>query len=233
MSKILVVDDDKNLLEVLRYNLVKESYTVITAEDGVQALELARRHKPDLTILDIMLPGLDGLEVCRILRKEIEAPILMLTAKAEEVDKVVGLELGADDYMTKPFSIRELMARLRAMLRRSQRMEQQAHPSEEDIPLLLKAGSLEIDTVGHRVFRNGLVLSLSPKEFDLLSFLVRNRGQVFSREVLVEKLWGYSHEGTGRTVDVHIRWLRRKIEDNPQKPEHLLTVHGFGYKFEG
>jgi two-component system OmpR family response regulator len=233
VSKILVVDDDKNLLEVLRYNLVKESYTVITAEDGVQALELARRHKPDLTILDIMLPGLDGLEVCRILRKEIEAPILMLTAKAEEVDKVVGLELGADDYMTKPFSIRELMARLRAMLRRSQRMEQQTHPSEQDIPSVLKAGSLEIDTVSHRVSRNGLVLSLSPKEFDLLSFLVRNRGQVFSREVLVEKLWGYSHEGTGRTVDVHIRWLRRKIEDNPQKPEHLLTVHGFGYKFEG
>jgi two-component system OmpR family response regulator len=232
MSKILVVDDDKNLLEVLRYNLVKEHYTVVTAEDGVQALELARRYKPDLTILDIMLPGLDGLEVCRILGKEMSAPILMLTAKADEVDKVVGLELGADDYMTKPFSIRELMARIRAMLRRSQRMEQQVHPNEEHAASVIKVGSLEIDPAGHRVSRSGLALSLSPKEFDLLLFLVLNRGQVFSRETLVEKLWGYNHEGTDRTVDVHIRWLRRKIEDNPEKPEHLLTVHGFGYKFE-
>ena len=232
MSKILVVDDDKNLLEVLSYNLVKESYTVITAEDGVQALEMARRHKPDLTILDIMLPGLDGLEVCRIMRDEIDSPILMLTAKAEEIDKIVGLELGADDYMTKPFSIRELMARIRAMLRRSQRKERQTQVSIVEIPSMLKVGNLEIDTTGHRVSRNGSVLSLSPKEFDLLSFLVHNRGQVFSRDTLVERIWGHQYEGNGRTVDVHVRWLRRKIEDDPQKPEHLLTVHGFGYKFE-
>jgi two-component system OmpR family response regulator len=179
-----------------------------------------------------MLPGLDGFELCRILRNEMGAPILMLTAKADEVDKVLGLELGADDYVTKPFSIRELMARIRAMLRRSERMEPQMPLTKEGASRVLMVGSLEIDTVGHRVSRNGSVLSLSPKEFALLSFLVRNRGQVYNREHLVEKLWGHDYGGTARTVDVHIRSLRRKIEDNPEKPEHLLTVHGFGYKFE-
>lgn len=236
LSKILVVDDDKNLLEVLRYNLVNDGYTVFTAEDGIQALELARRDKPNLIILDVMMPGLDGFEVCRILRKEMHVPILMLTAKTEEVERVVGLELGADDYMTKPFSVRELMARVRAMLRRSHWMDNQVVSTvsgDEASSTILKANNLEVDMAGHRVFHNGLLLKLSPKEFDLLSFLMRYRGQVFNRENLVEKVWGYDYGGTARTVDVHIRSLRLKIEDNPERPEHLLTVHGYGYKFEG
>ncbi len=234
MSNILVVDDDKNLLEVLKYNLLNESYNVITAEDGIQAVEIARREKPDIVILDVMLPGIDGLDVCRILRKETSVPILMLTAKTEEVDKVVGLELGADDYITKPFSVRELLARLRAMLRRSQMMEQQQVPTPAhenvDSPVL-RAGDLEINTVGHQVFRQGVELKLSPKEFDLLLFLMRHSGYVFSRERLVETVWGYDYTGTERTVDV--RLLRRKIEEDPDNPMHLQTVHGVGYKFEG
>jgi DNA-binding response OmpR family regulator len=233
MNKILVVDDDKNILDVLKYNLVKEGYNIATAEDGIKALELARQEKPDLVILDIMLPGLDGLEVCRILRKEMTVPILMLTAKIEEIDKVVGLELGADDYMTKPFSLRELMARARAMLRRSQWMDWQTPSGEEATLPVLKAGNIEIDVAGHRVLRNGSLIKLSPKEFDLLSFLMHNRGQVFNREQLVERVWGYDYGGTARTVDVHMRSLRQKMEDDPDKPERLLTVHGFGYKFEG
>jgi two-component system, OmpR family, response regulator len=233
MSKVLIVDDDKNLLDVLKYNLTNDGLTVVTAEDGIQALETARQERPDLILLDIMLPGLDGFEVCRILRKEMAVPILMLTAKTEEIDKVVGLELGADDYMTKPFSVRELMARVRATLRRSQWMEQQIPETEQTLLSALKADSLEVDVVGHRVLHKGREMKLSPKEFDLLAFLMRNRGQVFNREQLVEKVWGYDYGGTARTVDVHMRSLRRKIENNPVKPEHLITVHGFGYKFEG
>jgi two-component system OmpR family response regulator len=232
VSKILVVDDDKNLLEVLRYNLVNDGFTVITAENGTQAIELARQEKPDLIILDITMPEIDGFEVCRILRKDMTVPILMLTAKTEEIDKVVGLELGADDYMTKPFSLRELMARLRAMLRRSLLMEQQILSNEATTVATLQAGDLEVDVTGHRVFRHGLEVNLSPKEFDLLSFLMQHRGQVFSREQLVERVWGYDYEGTTRTIDVHMRSLRAKIEDNPENPEYLLTVRGFGYKFE-
>ncbi len=235
MNKILIADDDKNILEVLKYNLVNEDYIVLTAEDGVQALEITRREKPDLIILDIMMPGLSGFEVCRILRKEMSILILILTAKVEEVDKVVGLELGADDYMTKPFSVRELLARIRAMLRRLPQVEQHvfAGSSNDDvIPPVVKAGNIEIDTIGHRVFREGVVLQLSPKEYDLLLFLIHHYGQVFGREYLIEKIWGCDYDGTGRTIDVHIRSLRLKIEDKPEKPEHLLTIHGFGYKFE-
>jgi two-component system, OmpR family, response regulator len=233
MNKILVVDDDKNILDVLKYNLAKEGYNIATAEDGIKALELARQEKPDLIILDIMLPGLGGLEVCRILRKEMAVPILMLTAKIEEIDKVVGLELGADDYMTKPFSLRELLARIRAMLRRSQLTDRHTSTGEETKMTVLKAGNIEVDFAGHRVLINGSLIKLSPKEFDLLSFLIHNRGQVFNREQLVEKVWGYDYGGTARTVDVHMRSLRQKMEDDPDKPERLLTVHGFGYKFEG
>jgi two-component system OmpR family response regulator len=233
MNKILIVDDDKNLLEVLKYNLLNDGYAVITAEDGAMALEMARREKPDLIILDIMLPGLDGIEVCRILRKETDVPILMLTAKTQEIDKVVGLEIGADDYMTKPFSLRELISRLRAMLRRSEWTRQQATAPPREAPALLKADNIEVDIAGHRALRRGVPLRLSPKEFDLLSFLMLHRGQVFNRERLVEKLWGYDYGGSARTVDVHIRSLRRKVENSPERPQHLLTVHGFGYKFEG
>jgi len=233
MSKILIVDDDKNLLDVLKYNLVNDGFSVITAEDGIHAIEIARKEKPSLILLDIMLPGLDGLEVCRILRKEMAVPILILTAKSEEIDKVVGLELGADDYITKPFSIRELMARVRAMFRRSQWTEGQISVSEPANQSVLKAADLEVDLIGHKVFHQGSAVKLSPKEFDLLAFLMNHLGQVFNREQLVEKVWGFDYGGTARTVDVHIRSLRRKIENNPVKPEHLITIHGFGYKFEG
>jgi two-component system OmpR family response regulator len=232
-SKILVVEDDRNLLEVLKYNLAKEGYAVVTATDGVQALDVARSEKPDLIVLDIMLPKLDGFEVCRILRGETTTPILMLTAKAGETDKVVGLELGADDYMTKPFSMREFLARIRAMLRRAEMIKIAASSTKETIPSLVKIGELEIDFARHKVSRANSVIDLSPKEFDLLAFLFKNREQVFSRDQLLEKIWGYDYTGDTRTVDVHIRWLRQKIEYDPANPKHLLTVRGIGYKFEG
>jgi DNA-binding response OmpR family regulator len=236
-AKILLVDDDRSLLDVLRYNLEKENYDVFTATDGGQALEMARSQKPDLIVLDVMLPVLSGLEVCRILRREMDVAILMLSARAEEVDRVVGLELGADDYVTKPFGVRELMARIRATLRRSQRL--QPNRSEEgtgedgDVSGILRTRVFELDVLRHTALRDGRPMQLSPKEFQLLAFLIRNRGRVFQREQLVEKLWGYDYDGTSRTVDVHIRSLRRKMEDDPANPEYLVTVHGLGYKFEG
>jgi two-component system, OmpR family, response regulator len=226
-NKILIVEDDPNLRETLKYNLRKEGYDVATAGDGEQAIEVARREKPDLLILDIMLPKLSGFEVCRILRKEMTVPILMLTAKADETDKIVGLEIGADDYMTKPFSMRELLARVRAMLRRAKIVEA---PSGQT---LIKIKDLEVDTARHRASLAGAALELSPKEFDLLAFLARNKGLVFSREQLLEKIWGYDFAGDTRTVDVHIRWLRQKIEIDPGHPKYLVTVRGTGYKLEG
>jgi len=225
-SKVLIVEDDPNLLEALRYNVRKEGHDVVTAVDGVQALEVARMNKPDLVILDIMLPGLSGFEVCRILRKEMTVPILVLTARDDEIDKVTGLDLGADDYMTKPFSMRELLARIRAMLRRVE--IQTAIP---EMPL--KFGDIEVDTGHHVITKAGNVLSLTPKEFDLLAFLTKNKGLVFTRDQLLEKVWGYNYSGDTRTVDVHIRWLREKIEDNPEEPKCLITIRGVGYKFGG
>jgi len=233
MSKILIVEDDKTLLDALKYNISKEGYEAVTAVDGVQALETARAEKPDLIILDIMLPKLDGFEVCRILRKETTVPILMLTAKVEEIDKVVGLEIGADDYMTKPFSLRELLARVRAMLRRTEMMRQEALSEEEAVPPALKVGDLRIDFARHQVSLGDSILNLSPKEFELLAFLVRNRGRAFSRDYLLDKVWGYDYAIDTHTVNVHIRWLRQKIEADPAHPQRLLTVRGVGYKFEG
>jgi DNA-binding response OmpR family regulator len=227
-DKILVVEDDRTLLDVLKYNLVKEGYNVITATDGVQALEIARSQKPELIILDIMLPELNGLEVCRILRKDMTVPILILTAKGEEIDKIVGLEVGADDYMTKPFSMRELLARVRAMFRRTRMVGPES--AEEK---MITIGNLEMDTPRRQATLSGVMLDLTQKEFDLLAFLARNRGLVFSREHLLEKVWGYEYAGGTRTVDVHIRWLREKIEENPAKPRRLVTVRGVGYKLEG
>lgn len=232
-SKVLVVEDDQTLLEVLKYNLIKEGYAILSAADGVQALDVARGQKPDLVVLDVMLPKLDGFEVCRILRREMTVPILMLTAKAGETDKVVGLELGADDYMTKPFSMREFLARIKAMLRRTGMLKSEAAVASESAPSVIKAGDLEIDLVKHKISRAGATIDLSPKEFDLLAFLARNREQVFSRDQLLEKVWGYDYAGDTRTVDVHIRWLRQKIEIDPAHPEHILTVRGVGYKLEG
>ncbi len=231
-SKVLVVEDDQTLLSVLKYNLNKEGYDVVTATDGARALEVARTEKPELIVLDIMLPKLSGFEVCRILRREMTVPILMLTAKTEEIDKVVGLELGADDYVTKPFSMRELLARVRAMLRRSEMMKQEMVSALETGPPVIKVADLEVDLDRHQVSLGGSILDLSPKEFDLLAFLVRNRGRVFSRDYLLEKVWGYDYAGDTRTVDVHIRWLRQKIEVDPAHPNRLLTVRGVGYKFE-
>ena len=224
--KILIVEDDPNLLEALKYNVRKEGHDAVTAVDGVQALEVARIDKPDLIILDIMLPKMSGFEVCRILRKEMTVPILMLTARDDEIDKVAGLDFGADDYMTKPFSMRELLARIRAMLRRVE--IQTAIPETP-----LRFGDIEVDIGHHVITRAGSVLNLTPKEFDLLTFLTKNNGLVFSRDQLLEKVWGYDYSGDTRTVDVHIRWLREKIEDNPEEPKHLITVRGVGYKFEG
>ncbi len=225
-GKILIVEDDRTLLSVLEYNLTKEGYGVVTAVDGVEALEVARKDKPDFIILDIMLPKMSGFEVCRILRKEMTVPILMLTAKDEEIDKVVGLDLGADDYMTKPFSMRELLARVRATLRR---MEMQTPTGGPPI----KSGDIEVDISRHVITKGGNILNLTPKEFDLLAFLARNKGLVFSRDQLLEKVWGYDYAGDTRTVDVHVRWLRERIEDNPAKPKRLVTVRGVGYKLEG
>ncbi len=225
-KKILIVEDDPNLLDTLVYNLNKEGYDVVTSINGEQAVESARRENPDLIILDIMLPGLNGLEVCRILRKEMTVPILMLTARNEEVDKIIGLEVGADDYMTKPFSMRELIARIRAMLRRAGMTVTQPDSVDKTIAI----GTLVIDTGRHRITISGKELELSPKEYDLLVFLAVNRGFVFTREQLLEKVWGYDFAGDTRTVDVHIRWLRQKIESDPSKPEKLITVRGAGYK---
>jgi two-component system OmpR family response regulator len=202
---------------------------VATAADGAEAVETARRERPDLIVLDIMLPVLSGFEVCRILRNEMVVPILMLTAKVEEMDKIVGLEIGADDYMTKPFSMRELLARVRAMLRRA-KMSGPAPVEDLDV---IRINQLEIDPARHKALLNGAALTLTPKEFDLLTFLARNKGFVFNREQLLEKVWGYDYAGDTRTVDVHIRWLRQKIETDPQKPAYLVTVRGTGYKLEG
>lgn len=230
-ARVLVVEDDQTLSGVLKYNLSKEGYAVFSAADGAHALEVARSEKPDIILLDLMLPKLDGLEVCRILRKESSVPILMLTAKSEEVDRVVGLEIGADDYVAKPFGVRELMARVRAMLRRRQILEQDSTNAQAGAALI-KSDSLEMDETRHTVFLKGKPLELTPKEFGLLAFLIKNTGQVFKREQLLDKVWGYDYAGDTRTVDVHISWLRQKIEADPQHPQHLITLRGVGYKFE-
>lgn len=223
---ILVVEDEATLAAALSYNLRKAGYNVVEARDGAAALREARRARPDAIILDLMLPQIDGLEVCRRVRADSDVPILMLTAKSEEIDKVVGLELGADDYLTKPFGMRELMARLRALLRRSG-----AGRNVEDGGQRLIAGELELDARGRTVRKAGREIVLKPKEFDLLFFLVKQAGQVFSREQLLEHVWGYEFFGGSRTIDVHVRWLREKLEDLPAEPRHLLTVRGVGYKF--
>jgi DNA-binding response OmpR family regulator len=252
MAKILVVDDEQNIAETLKYNLIREGYDVTLSGDGRQALELARRENPDLVILDLMLPGMNGLDVCRTLRQTSAVPILMLTAKEEEVDKILGLELGADDYMTKPFNLRELVARVRAMLRRIEMLqhiasqaavaktEETKHTNgtstngngEQKSPDLIVAGELQINTRQHTVILGEKLISLKPKEFDLLAFLARHSGQVLTRETLLERVWDYDYSGGTRTVDVHIRWLREKIETDPSKPRYIHTIFGVGYKFD-
>ena len=225
MKNVLVVEDEPTLVATLRYNLEREGHRVLTATDGETALSLARSQKPDIVLLDLMLPGMGGLELCRILRRETTIPILMLTARAEETDKVVGLELGADDYVTKPFSMRELMARIGALLRRAELMPA---PERE----VLSAGGIEVDLRGRQASRDGLALALKPKEYELLVFLLRNRGRAFTREQLLNQVWGYDFAGDTRTVDVHVSWLRQKIEPVPSKPTRLITVRGVGYRFD-
>lgn len=223
MTKLLVVEDDQALLDTLAYNLTNEGYEVTRASDGIAALNLAREQKPDLILLDIMLPSLDGLTVCRTLRRETHVPIVLLTARSGEVDRIVGLDSGADDYIVKPFSLGELYARLRAVLRRGQR----------EIEAKLQSGDLTLDLVAHRALRGQQPLNLTPKEFDLLAELIRHRGAVLTRDLLLQRVWGFDFVGDSRTVDVHIRWLREKIEDDPADPKRIETVRGIGYRFDG
>jgi DNA-binding response OmpR family regulator len=225
-KRILVVDDEPTLVATVKYNLEREGYSVDTATDGESALDKARRGRPDLVILDVMLPVIDGFEVCRLLRREMNVPIIMLTAKTEEVDRVVGLEIGADDYVTKPFSMRELMARVKALLRRST-----AEASEQRETL--SSGDVEIDLRRREASRAGERLLLKPKELELLTFFLENRGRAFTREQLLDQVWGYDFVGGTRTVDVHVNWLRQKIEVEPAKPTRLVTVRGTGYRFDG
>jgi DNA-binding response OmpR family regulator len=219
---ILVVDDEPTLRETLAEALDAEGFRVVTAADGPEALARFREHHPELVVLDVMLPELSGIEVCRILRRESSVPILMLTAKSSELDKVLGLELGADDYVTKPFSLRELAARIRALLRRAEHLA-------DDEPATVGLGDLTIDLAGHRVLRDGVTVPLKPKAFELLAFLLRHPGQVFGRDQLLERVWGYDYAGETRTVDVHVHWLRTAIEPDPAAPVIIQTVRGVGY----
>lgn len=230
-TSILIVEDDNTLREVLAYNLKHEGYRVFEAADGSKGLDIYRKDKPSLIILDLMLPVLSGLEVCRIVNSENKVPIIMLTAKAEEIDRVLGLEMGADDYVTKPFSVRELMARIKAVLRRTKiEVHQGEKPGQEHVEYLAAAG-IKVDLSRHTVYRGDRLLELNPKEFELLAFLMGNAGQVISREQVLRKVWGYDYIGNARTVDVHMRWLRQKLEDDAENPVHLVTVRGYGYKF--
>ena len=225
MSKVLIVEDEANIRQLVKYNLEKESFQVIEAEDGLQGLRLAKAEKPDLVLLDLMLPQMDGLEVCRSLKGNqatAALPIIMLTAKSEEIDKVIGLELGADDYMTKPFSPRELVARVKAVLRRSQK--------EAALPGELSVGRLRFNFSRYEVHIGNAKLELTPMEYELLKMLATNLGKVFTREQLLEKVWGYEYFGDTRTVDVHVRHLRAKMSTDPETADALETIRGFGYR---
>jgi DNA-binding response OmpR family regulator len=231
---ILVVDDETTLRETLVEALELEGYRAIPAADGREALVRFRAEHPDLVLLDLMLPELSGVEVCRILRAESAVPIIMLTARDGEVDKVVGLELGADDYVTKPFSLRELTARIRAIFRRAEGAAAAAAAATGAAGAqlsLIELGGVSVDLAGHRVLRDGKPVPIKPKAFELLAFLLRNQGQVFTRDQLLEKVWGYDYAGETRTVDVHVHWLRAEIEEDAASPKYLQTVRGTGYVF--
>ena len=234
-ESVLVVEDELSLQETLVYNLKKEGYVVESVGDGRSALDSARRLKPDLIVLDIMLPELDGFEVARILRKEMTTAILMLTARDDEIDRVVGLEVGADDYLTKPFSMRELLARVKAQLRRTRLLREEMGRNSTSAPKhqTLKFDDLVINLTRREVTINLEPLPLKPKEYELLLFLAEHRGQMLTREFILERVWGWDFIGDSRTVDVHIRWLRQKIEREPGNPTRIITVRGGGYRFEG
>ena len=234
MADVLVVEDEESLLQTLRYNLSRAGHAVRLCTDGSVALEMTLENPPDLLVLDLMLPGMDGLEICRRVRAEAanpavsHVPILILTARDEEIDKVVGLEVGADDYLTKPFSMHELLARVKALLRRA---DMAAAP--RDAPSRLEAGDLVVEVAARRAVLGGTELQLKPREFELLSYFLRYPGQVLKRDRLLRNVWGYESAGDTRTVDVHVRWLRGKIEHGPTAPTRIQTVRGLGYLFEG
>ena len=226
MRRVLVVDDEANLRHTLGYALRQEGYEVLTAENGEDGLETFRSAKPELVILDVMLPRIDGFEVCRRIRRESDVPILMLTARDTELDKVVGLEIGADDYLAKPFSMRELVARVRAMLRRARRA------TEPEITDVVELGGLQLDVPKHRVSAEGIPINLKPREFDLLSFLMSHPGQVFNRDQILARVWGFDYAGDSRTVDTHVKTLREKLGDDADRPRWVETVRGVGYRFK-
>jgi DNA-binding response OmpR family regulator len=224
VARLVLVDDDANLRHTLGYALRQEGFDVVVAEDGERGLEAFRQQRPDVVLLDVMLPNVDGFEVCRRIRRESDVPILMLTARDTEVDKVVGLELGADDYLAKPFSTRELVARVRALLRRTR---QTVAPTGQR----LESAGLLLDSGRHRVTLEGREIALKPKEFDLLAFLMAHPGQVFGREQLLASVWGYDFAGDSRTVDTHVKTLREKLSDDAERPKWIDTVRGVGYRF--
>ena len=226
-SKILVVDDEKSIVDILKVNIEKSCYKVIEAYDGITAIDKALNENPDLVLLDVMLPGADGFSVCRKIRETSNVPIIMCTAKEDEVDKVLGLELGADDYMTKPFSLRELMARVKANLRRTQFIEQ----TDSSQAKIMQFGELTIDTEKYEVRKRDTVIELTFREFELLKYLATKKGKIFTRQNLLNKVWEYEFYGDERTVDVTIRRLREKIEDNPSMPVYIMTKRGVGYYF--
>lgn len=225
--KVLVVDDETPILEAVAYNLRKEGYQPLTASDAEQCMTLVRAENPDLIILDVMLPTSSGFDICRRIRKDMTVPIIMLTARVDETDRVVGLEIGADDYVTKPFSMRELMARVKTVLRRS------LNPDAMDKERIVEASGIHIDPNRYEVKVDGNKVELSPKEFELLRFLATHPGQVFSRQALLDRVWGPAAYVEDRTVDVHVRWLREKVEADPSHPSRILTVRGVGYKYNG
>lgn len=222
---VLLVDDDVKLVQLLKTYFEKEGFITYSVHDGLDALQIAREKKPDIMVLDIMLPGLDGWDVCRRIRRDNDLPIIMLTARDEESDRLVGLEIGADDYVTKPFSPKEVVARAKVILRRTNRESVRQGP--------LQVGKVTIDLERHEVTKDGQLLDLTPTEFKMLELFTANAGRVFSRLQIVEQIQGYSFEGYERTIDAHIKNLRRKIEDNPKEPQYVLTVYGVGYKFSG
>ena len=230
--KILIVDDEKNIADIIAFNLKKEGYQVIKAADGEEGVKMAMEENPDLILLDIMMPKMDGYEACKKIREKKNTPIIMLTARAEELDKVLGLELGADDYVTKPFGVHELMARVKANLRKTVYREEPAAVAEEKPVAEGNFGRLDINAERYEVRKDGNPLDLTLREFELLKFLSERKGQVFSRETLLEKVWGYEYYGDVRTVDVTIRRLREKLEDTPGKPDFILTKRGVGYYFD-
>jgi two-component system alkaline phosphatase synthesis response regulator PhoP len=226
-EKVLVVDDEEHIVELLKFNLVNSGYKVITAYNGIEALEIVNKELPDLVLLDLMIPGMDGLDVCKEIKRNKETSsisIIMLTARSEELDKIIGLELGADDYITKPFSVRELLARVKAVLRRVNSLEE----SERKIS---EFGRLKVDFERHEVSIEDKKIDMTLKEFELLEILIKNKGNILKREVLVDKVWGYEYIGETRTVDVHIRYIRKKIEEDDKNPKYIETIRGVGYRF--